>query len=177
MLNAGGTDFPYENWSLLTRRYIRSVVSSVARSMGIVRRACKIFDTPDVIATCFRSYFLSQLDYCAPAWCSFAKAHLRLLDGVIGRAERLYGEGLSNLDHCRRVYCLCMLYKIYNNSNHAIYDVLVPMKCGRVTRSAISAHEQQLTPFRVKTEQYIRSIPSTVRSLNGLPSEMFTGSS
>ena len=84
--------------SKLTFEYhIRSVASSAARSMGIVRRAIKIFDTKEVLTTCFRAYVLSRLEYCAPAWGSAAESHLKLLDGVVRRAEALCGATQLNV--------------------------------------------------------------------------------
>ena len=43
-------------------QHIMNVTSSAARSMGLVRRASKIFGTEDVLTTCFRSYYLSRLE-------------------------------------------------------------------------------------------------------------------
>ena len=114
--------------SKLTFEYqIKSVVSSAARSRGIVRRATKILVTKEVLKTCFRAYVLSRLEYCAPTWCSAAKTHLKLLDRVVRRAEALCRAGLCNLGHRRQVSCLCIMYKIYCNPNHALNDSLVPV--------------------------------------------------
>ena len=62
--------------------------------MGIVRRAIKIFDTKKLLTTCFRAYLLSRLDFCAPALGSAAKSYLKLLDGVVRRAEVLRDASL-----------------------------------------------------------------------------------
>ena len=159
---------------LTLEHHVRSVVSSAARSMGIVRRASKIFGTTNVLTTCFRSYVLSRLEYCAPSWCSSAESHLGLLDRVVSRAQGLCGVVLCDLKHRRKVSCLCMLYKIYNNPDHALRDYLVPMRRTRVTRAASSAHEHQLDPSRCKTEQFKRCfIPSSVQAWNCLPREVF----
>ena len=155
-------------------QHISNVVSSAARSMGIVRRASKIFGTLDVLTTCFRSYVLSRLEYCAPAWSSSAETHLNLLDGIVRRAERLCGRELCDLEHRRRVSCLCMLYKIYNNPDHALRDTLVPAQQSRFTRAASSVHGHQLVPVRCKTEQFKRCfIPRVIEEWNGLPIGVF----
>ena len=65
-----------------------NVTSSVARSMGIVRRASKVFGTENVLTTCLRSYCLSRLEYCASSWCSAATTYLGLLDIFVRRGER-----------------------------------------------------------------------------------------
>ena len=46
-------------------RHVMNVTSSVARSMGVMWRASKVFGTEDVLTTCFRSYCPSRLEYCA----------------------------------------------------------------------------------------------------------------
>ena len=112
--------------------------------MGIVRRATKIFGTSEVLTTCFRAYVLSRFEYCAPARGSAAESYLKLLDGVVRRAEALCGAGLCNLGHRRQICCLCMMYKIYSNPSHALNDALVPKQYCRQTRGAASAHEHQL---------------------------------
>ena len=141
------------------------MASSAARSMGIVGRAIKIFDTKEILTTCFRAYVLSRLEYCAPAWGSAAESHLKLLDGVVRRAEALCGASLCNLGHRRQVSCLCMMYKIYCNPNHALNEALVPVQYGRLTRCPTSAHEHQLERPRAKTEQFSCCfVQSTIRS-------------
>ena len=155
-------------------RHIVNVTSSAARSMGIVRRASKIFGTQEVLTTCFRSYCLSRLEYCAPCWWSSAEMHLGLLDGVVRRGERLCGRRLCDLEHRRHVSCLCMLYKIYNNPDNVLRDALVPAQPARVTRASSSAHAHQFKPVRCKTKQFKRCfIPRAIQEWNGLPGWVF----
>ena len=129
----------------LTFEYqIRSVVSSAARSMGIVRRPTKIFDTSEVLATYFRAYVLSRLEYCDLGCGSADESYLKLIDGVVRRAEALCGESLCNLGHRMQVSCLCMMYKIYKNPDPALSNTLLPMEYDTLTRGAASAHEHYL---------------------------------
>ena len=85
---------------------IRSVFSLLMRFNGMVRRGSKIFGTNGNITTCFSTYVLSWLMYYAPAWCSSGEAHIRLLDGVVGRAERLCGESFCILTIENAFFCL-----------------------------------------------------------------------
>ena len=157
-------------------QHVMNVTSSVARSMGIVRRASKVFGTEDVITTCFRSYCLSRLEYCSSSWWSAAATHLGLLDRIVRRGERLCGRELCNLEHRRRVSSICMLYKIFNNPNHALREVLVPWQQARITRAASFVHGHQLKPVRCRTEQFRRSfVPRVIDEWNGLPGWVFEG--
>ena len=159
---------------LTFEKHISNVVSSAARSMGIVRRASRIFGSQDVLTTCFRSYVLSRLEYCAPSWWSSADTHLLLLEGIVSRAERLCGRELCGLEQRRLVSCLCMLFKIYNNPEHALRDALVPKEYARQTRAATSAHEHQFEPVRCKTSQFGRCfIPRAIEEWNDLPPGVF----
>merc|ERR1711905_100256 len=124
-------------------QHVMNVTSSVARSMGNMRRASKVFGTEDVLTTCFRSNCLSMLEYCASSWWSAATTHLGLLDRIVKKGERLCGRELCDLEHRRRVSSICMLYKINNNPNHALRDVLVPRQPAKVTRAASFAHGHQ----------------------------------
>jgi hypothetical protein len=91
--------------------HIRDVVSSSSRAWGIIRKAFKIFQSLDVLNTCFRSYVLSRLECCAPVWGSATSCHLRLLDEVVHRAAVLCrASTLCELSHRRNVSFLCMLY-------------------------------------------------------------------
>ena len=86
--------------------HVRDVVSSVSRSLGIMRRANRIFNNSVVLKRCFMSYVLPRLEYCAPVWISSAVTHLSLLDGIVRRAEQMCGSELSCLGLRRRVGCL-----------------------------------------------------------------------
>ena len=45
------------------------VVSKTAKSLGVMRRAGKLFDCPRVLKSCINVYILSSLEYWAPFWC------------------------------------------------------------------------------------------------------------
>ena len=100
--------------------------------------------------------------------------YLNLLDGIVRKAKSLCGRELCDLGHQRRVSCLCMLYKIYNNPDHALRDTLVPAQRSRFTRAASSMHGHQLVPVRCKTEQFKRCfVPRAIEEWNGLSVGVF----
>ena len=61
---------------------MRSVSSSVAQKIGLLRKSYRIFGDISVLRKCFSSFILSCLEYCSPAWSSAAPSHLKLLDGL-----------------------------------------------------------------------------------------------
>jgi hypothetical protein len=46
---------------LMFEAHIREVVSSSSRALGIMRKASQIFQCPNVLETCFRSYVFSRV--------------------------------------------------------------------------------------------------------------------
>ena len=76
---------------------------------------------------------------------SAATSHLGLLDRVVSNSVRL-SDGLvvCDLKHRRRDAALCMLYKIYCNTNHALEASVR----ARLTLLAVSIHSRYLTVSR-----------------------------
>ena len=93
-------------------------MSKAARSLGVVRRAGKIYGCPRVLKNCFYAYLLSSLKYCDPVWISSAEFHLGLLDSIVRNAERLCEGELCCVGHKRYVGVLCLLYDIYHRVDH-----------------------------------------------------------
>ena len=60
--------------------HLRSVSSSVAQKIGVLRESSKVFGDQSILLKCFNSYILPCLEYCSPVWCSAADSHFRLLD-------------------------------------------------------------------------------------------------
>ena len=96
---------------------LRVIVSNVARSLGVVRRAGELYDCPRVFKSCSNEHVLSTLKYCAPVWISFAEFHLGLLDSVVRSAEKLYDGELCGFG-TEGSLALCLLYKIYHRVDH-----------------------------------------------------------
>ena len=67
--------------------YLREVVLKVVSSLGVSRRAGKLFDCQRVLRSCVNAYVLSNLEYCVPVWMSSTETHLSLLDRVVSSAE------------------------------------------------------------------------------------------
>ena len=151
--------------------HLRSISSSAAQKLGILRRANRIFDDASINVTCFRSFILPLLEYCAPVWSSAARSHLRLLDRVWAGARFLTGGAQFDcLWHRRAISSLCMLYKIRSNPDHFLHTYM-PNIIPRVrdTRASRAAHPLSLVEVRCRTDQFFRCfIPSTVRLWNSL---------
>ena len=66
-------------------RHNRSISSSAAQKIGLLRKSFRIFGDHavwdhDVLLRCFNSFILPSLKYCSPVWSSAADSHLKLLD-------------------------------------------------------------------------------------------------
>ena len=155
-------------------QHIRSISSSVAQKIGLLRKSFKIFGEPSVLKKCFNSFILPCLEYCAPAWSSAAASHLKLLDRNVRACKFLIPDLNIDLWHRRSVSTLCMLYKIYHNSDHPLNRELPNLfRPARVTRSALDSNGIAFTIRRYNTEQYSRCfIPATTRLWNSLPSHV-----
>ena len=119
------------NSKLMFEPHVRSIAKRASRSLGILRRAWRIFVDPGLVVRCFLappsvwrcfwSYLLPLVKYCSPVWGSAAESHLRLLDRVVRSAYILSGGRVScHLSHRRDVASLCMLYKIVGNRAHSV---------------------------------------------------------
>ena len=105
-------------------QHIRSVSSSVAQKIGLLRKSHRIFGEPSVLKKCFNSFILPCLEYCAPAWSSAAASHLKLLDRNVRACKFLIPDLDIDLWHCHSVSSFCMLYKIFHNPDHPLNSKL-----------------------------------------------------
>ena len=152
-------------------QHVRSVSSSVAQKIGLLRKAYKIFGDPSVLRKCFYSFILPCLEYCSPVWSSAAASHLKLLDKNVRACKFLIPDLEVDLWHRRSVSSLCMLYKIFHNRRHPLYSELPnPFQPARITRNALNANSLAFSVGRCNTSQYLRCfIPATTRLWNVLP--------
>ena len=157
-------------------KHIRSVSSSVAQKIGLLRKSFKIFGDSSILKKCFNSFILPCLEYCAPVWSSAANSHLSLLDRHVRSCEFLFPDLKDNIDlgHCRVVSSLCMLYKIFHNPRHPLNSKLPELfQPARITRYARRANSLAFNVERHGTEQYKRCfIPATTGLWNQLPSSI-----
>ena len=153
-------------------QHVRSISSSVAQKIGLLRKSYKIFGDPSVLRKCFNSFILPCLEYCSPAWSSAAASHLKLLDRNVRACKFLIPDLEVDLWHRRSVSSLCMLHKIFHNSRHPLNNELPnPFRPARITRNALNANSQAFSVGRCNTSQYLRCfIPATTRLWNELPS-------
>ena len=105
-------------------QHVRSISSSVAQKIGLLRKSYKIFGDPSVLRKCFNSFILPCLEYCSPAWSSAAPFHLKLLDRNVRACKFLIPDLEVDLWHCRSVSSLCMLHKIFHNPRHPLNSEL-----------------------------------------------------
>ena len=151
---------------------VRSISSSVAQKIGLLRKSYKIFGDPSVLRKCCNSFILPCLEYCSPAWSSAAASHLKLLDSNVRACKFLIPDLEVDLWHCRSVSSLCMLHRIFHNPRHPLNSELPnPFQPARITRNALNANTQAFSVGRCNTSQYLRCfIPATTRLWNKLPS-------
>ena len=83
---------------------------------------------------------------------------------------------LDSLGLRRRVAGLCMLYKLYHNSDHYLNELLPPLvHRRRNTRAAVAAHSLELSVVSCRTAQFARCfVPRVVGDWNELPDEVFS---
>ena len=75
------------NSKLTFEPHVRSIAKRASRSLGILRRAWRIFADPDLVVRYSWSYLLSLIEYCSSVWGSAAGSHLKLLDRVVRGAS------------------------------------------------------------------------------------------
>ena len=90
--------------------HLQEVLLKAARSLGVVRRAGKLFDCLLRLKNYFNAYVLSSLEYCSPIWISSAESHLGVLNSIVRNAERLCEGELYCLGHSRKGCALCLLF-------------------------------------------------------------------
>ena len=155
-------------------QHVRSISSSVAQKIGLLRKSYKIFGDTSVLRKCFNSFILPCLEYCSPAWSSAAASHLKLLDRNVRACKFLIPDLEVDLWHRRSVSSLCMLYKIFHNPKHPLNSELPNLfQAVRVTRNVLRSNSLAFSIQRCNTSQYARCfIPATTRSWNELPSSV-----
>ena len=153
-------------------RHIRSISSSVAQKIGLLRKSFRIFGDHDVLLRCFNSFILPCLEYCSPVWSSAADSHLKLLDKNLRACKFLIPNLTISLQYRRFISSLCMLYKIFHNPSHPLHSELPNLfHPRRVTRGSLSINSLSFSPMRFHTSQYSRCfIPATTKLWNELPS-------
>ena len=100
-------------------RHIRSIFSSVAQKIGLLRKSFRIF-----LLRCFNSFILPCLEYCSSVWSSVADSHLKLLDMNVRVCKLLIPNLTIRLQHHRFINSLCMLYKIIHYPSHPLHSEL-----------------------------------------------------
>ena len=152
---------------LTYERHIRTILSSAAQKIGILRRAWSIYRDENIVSRCYWSLILPILEYCSPVWNSSADGHLALLNHIVNRVTRL-SNGLvqCSLEHRRNVAALCMLYKVRANTAHPLNGRLpqqyVPP---RALRRQARTHAHQLSPVFCRSVQYQRTFVPRISEL------------
>ena len=80
----------------LIKTYLRSVASSIAQKVGILRKFLSIYDLHSILKNCFFTFI-------APVWRSAAETHLKLLDKSLNMTKFLLPEIRVDLCHRRRI--------------------------------------------------------------------------
>ena len=118
---------------------IRSISSSVAQKVDLLRKSFRIFGDHDVLLKYFNSFILPCSEYCSPVWSSAADSHLKLLDRNLQACKSLIPNLTISLQHRHFISSLSMLYKIFHNPSHPLHSELRnSFHPRRVTRGSLS---------------------------------------
>ena len=85
-------------------RHLRSVSSTAAQRVGIMRKPWQVFHDRSLLVRSFLELCPAGFEYCSAVWCSAADSRLKLLDRVVRSAGFLACLILEcNLAHRRSV--------------------------------------------------------------------------
>ena len=161
---------------LTFQTHLREVVSKAARKLGVVRRARQLFDCPRDVISCFNTYVLSSLEYCAPVQMSSAESHLSLLDSTVRSEVELCEGDICCMQHRRQISTFCLVYEIYYGADHILHEYLHHFVAASNTRGSNALCELAVVIPRCRTVQYSRSIlPVAVGMWNLLPPDVLSG--
>lgn len=159
---------------LTFENHLRTVASSTAQKVGLLRKCKRIYSSDAIVRNCFYSFILPHFEYCAPVWMSAADSNLRLLDRAFRQIKFLLNDLNVNLDHRRMVGSLTLLYKIYNNTDHPLNQRLPgSFQPFRITRYSLRQNDLAFATRRHNTSQFSRCfIPSVCKQWNALPNNI-----
>ena len=147
-------------------------ILNLLKKIGLLRKSFRIFGNHDVLLKCFNSFILPCLEYCSPVWFSAADSQLKLLDRNLQACKLLIPNLTISLQHRCFISSLCMLYKIFHSSSHALhYELPNLFRPRRVTRGSLSINSLSFSPMGFYTSQYSKCfIPATTKLWNELSS-------
>ena len=109
--------------------HVESVYRKANRSLALLRRARPVLNDKG-LATIYKSFIRSQLEYCCPLWLGAPKTSLARLDRIQVRAVRLLGhkEGiqLQSLAHRRGVAAVCVMQRLLDKRAPSPLHSLTP---------------------------------------------------
>ena len=151
--------------------HIRSVASSIAQKIGLLRKCYKTFADNVAVRKSFFAFILPHFEYCTTIWMSAADCHLKLLDRSLNSIKFILPDFSLDLDHRRLVGSISVFFKILNNSRHPLHSALpASFTPTRLTRYTESLNSRALNFVDTRTNQFSRCfMPSMVRLWNGLP--------
>ena len=111
--------------SLTFEDHVRSIVSVFQKL--VFRLVKPVIVAISVLLRCCYAFVLPVLEYCSPVWESAAECHLQHVERqVYSVARHCIDQTFLLLCHRRHVAALCMLYKVNSNSNHCLFNELLP---------------------------------------------------
>ena len=109
--------------------HVESVYRKANRSLALLRRARPVLNDKG-LATIYKSFIRSQLEYCCSLWLGAPATALARLDRIQIRAIRILGhkEGsqLHSLSHRRGVAALCSMHRLLNKRSPPPLHSLAP---------------------------------------------------
>ena len=137
--------------------HISNVYRNANRSLALLRRARAVLHAK-ALATIYKAFIRSQLEYCCPIWMGGSMGALNRLDRIQVRAVRIIGhtEGikLDSLAHRRGVAALCVMHRLVKKRAPSPLHSLIPMEA-KTRRSAAHLRIQPaFVPPNVRKAKY-----------------------
>ena len=109
-----------------------------------------------------------------PVWQSAAPPHLKLLDRAFNSIRFILPNLSISLEKRKLVAGFSLLYKIYNNTRHAMNGSLpAPFVPGRFTRHTQAFNDYSFQHIRFNTNQFSRCfVPYYCKLWNNLPNDV-----
>lgn len=156
--------------------HVDSVYKKANRSLALLRRAKPVLNS-DGLATIYKSFVRSQLEYCSPLWMGAPADSLHRLDRIQVRATRILGHTVGNdlesLDHRRMVSAKCAMHRLINKKSPPPLHSLIPVPHESKRSSARSSSSSALFIPNKKTEYWLQSfIPKVSKAWNLMPPDV-----
>ena len=129
--------------------HVNNISSKAKRGLALLRRGKRVLNK-SALATIYKSYVRSQMEYCSPLWAGASKSSLERLDNVQKCAAKIIGRdeasNLQSLGHRRGISALCTMHRLLFKRAPAPLHVLIPKSLPERRQSARLKFPRTLNP-------------------------------